>query len=186
MKDESMRSNSESSVGHVESQFIFWHGCASSKLKKQAQTIHWEYIYWGIHTYAYTHIQMIHAYMHSTCAHMHAYTCIYIYVVQIKFCLCALNTCTHRQTHQHNHASILEIRFCLGTTEQSNLDCWNKSSNFSQIAKIHACVITLLWDQLPYVDVFKIWNKTPNRFDQLRYVCLMQSFLLFASLWICW
>ena len=89
-------------------------------------------------------------------------------------------------THQHNHASILEIRFCLGTTEQSNLDCWNKSSNFSQIAKIHACVITLLWDQLPYVDVFKIWNKTPNRFDQLRYVCLMQSFLLFASLWICW
>ena len=147
------------------------------------------YIYICIHSH---NICALNIYTHA-CIRIHAHNHIYIYIVQIKFCLCALNTCTHRQTHTpayarthtHDHASILQIKFCLGTTEQSNLDFWNKSSNFSQIAKIHACMITLLWDQLLYADGFKIWNKAPYRFDLWRYVCLMRSFLLFASLWIC-
>ena len=184
MKDESMRSNSETSVGHVESQFIFWHGCAACKLGKKRLRLHIDYMFEAyIHIYICIHshnIRALNIYTHA-CIRIHAHN--HIYIVQIKFCLCALNTCTHRQTHTpayarthtHDHASILQIKFCLGTTEQSNLDFWNKSSNFSQIAKIHACMITLLWDQLLYADGFKIWNKTPYRFDLWRYVCLMRS-----------
>ena len=177
--------------------FLTWL-CRMQIGKKKAQTTHWLYV-WGIHTYiyiyAYTHI----TYVHSTYTHMHAYaymhTIIYIYIYSANQILLVCTEHMHTQAnthtcicmHTHTRSCIYianQILFGNNRTIKFRL-FWNKSSNFSQIAKIHACMITLLWDQLLYADGFKIWNKTPYRFDLWRYVCLMRSFLLFASLWIC-